>query len=98
MYRRSTKPHARISTFALRAGTPNSRRQTSASASFANLATAENTAASCLATGTKAVAISNSYGSSEAGSTSFNAAYTHAGIGITASSSRTASHALVRGS
>lgn len=56
------------------------------SPSFANLATAANTAATCLATGSKAVAISNSYGGSEAGSTSFTASYTHPGIAVTASS------------
>jgi subtilase family serine protease len=56
------------------------------SASFANLAAAENTAASCLGTGGHPVAISNSYGGGEAGTASFAAAYTHPGIAIVASS------------
>ncbi|HEY1556013.1 MAG TPA: S53 family peptidase [Kofleriaceae bacterium] len=51
------------------------------SASFANLATAENTAASL-----GAHAISNSYGGGESGSTSYESAYNHAGIAITVSS------------
>lgn len=57
-----------------------------ASATFANLATAENTAATCLATGAHPVAISNSYGAVETGTTSFAAAYNHPGIAITVSS------------
>jgi len=56
------------------------------SATFGNLATAENTAASSTATGSHAVAISNSYGGGEAGSTSFAAAYNYAGVAITVSS------------
>jgi subtilase family serine protease len=56
------------------------------SASFANLATAMQTAATNTSTGAKAVAISNSYGGSESGSTSFNAKYTHPGQTVTASS------------
>ncbi|HEY0191530.1 MAG TPA: S8 family serine peptidase [Kofleriaceae bacterium] len=55
-------------------------------ASFNALAAAENTAASSTLTGSKAVAISNSYGGGEAGSTSFAAAYNHAGVAITVSS------------
>ena len=51
------------------------------SASFANLATSENTAAA-----QHPHAISNSYGGAESGSTSFEGSYNHAGIAITASS------------
>jgi len=50
-------------------------------ASFANLATAENTAAA-----QHPHAISNSYGGGESGSSSFEGSYNHAGIAITASS------------
>ena len=50
------------------------------SPSYANLATAVNTAA---AKGAKV--ISNSYGGGEGGSASYNSAYTHPGIAITAS-------------
>jgi subtilase family serine protease len=56
------------------------------SATFANLATAENTASTCLTTGTTPVAISNSYGAVETGTTSFASAYNHPGITITVSS------------
>jgi subtilase family serine protease len=57
------------------------------SPTFANLATATNTAASnTAATGSRAVAVSNSYGGGEAGSSSLCASYTHTGITITASS------------
>lgn len=58
------------------------------SATFANLATAANTAASSTATGTgtHAVAVSNSYGGGESGSSSLSASYTHPGISVTASS------------
>ncbi|HEX3765355.1 MAG TPA: S8 family serine peptidase [Kofleriaceae bacterium] len=56
------------------------------SASFANLATAANTAASSTAAGSRPVAISNSYGGGESGTTSLSASYTHAGIAVTASS------------
>jgi subtilase family serine protease len=51
------------------------------STSYANLAAAENTAA---AQGPHA--ISNSYGGSESGTTTYESAYNHAGIAITASS------------
>lgn len=51
------------------------------SASFSNLAAAVNTA---VAKGAKVV--SNSYGGGESSSSSYNAAYTHPGIAITASS------------
>ncbi len=51
------------------------------SASFGNLAAAENTAASL-----GAHAISNSYGGGENGSTAYESSYNHAGIAITASS------------
>jgi subtilase family serine protease len=50
-------------------------------ASYSNLATAENTAAS-----KGAHAISNSYGGGEAGTTGYESAYNHAGIAITVSS------------
>lgn len=59
------------------------------SASFSNLATAANTAATnttATGAGAHAVAVSNSYGGSESGSTSFSASYTHPGITVTASS------------
>ncbi|HEX4421709.1 MAG TPA: hypothetical protein VH165_27550 [Kofleriaceae bacterium] len=57
------------------------------SATFANLATAMGTAASnTAATGARAVAVSNSYGGGEAGSTSFAAAYLPSGVAVTASS------------
>ena len=56
------------------------------SASFSALATAANSAASCTATGTRPVAISNSYGGSESGTSSLSASYTHPGITVTASS------------
>ncbi|HEU4731084.1 MAG TPA: hypothetical protein VFT22_24490 [Kofleriaceae bacterium] len=57
------------------------------SATFGNLATAANTAATgCTPTGSRAVAVSNSYGGGESGTTSFSPSYTHAGIAITASS------------
>jgi subtilase family serine protease len=49
--------------------------------SYANLGTAENTAAA-----QGAHAISNSYGGSESGTSSFESAYNHAGIAITVSS------------
>ena len=55
------------------------------SASFANLAAAANRAATCTATGETPVAISNSYGGSESGTTSFAADYVHTGITVTAS-------------
>jgi subtilase family serine protease len=51
------------------------------SATYGNLATAENTAAN-----TGAHAISNSYGGGESGSQSYEPAYNHPGIAITASS------------
>ena len=51
------------------------------SATFGNLAAAENTAAN-----TGAHAISNSYGGGESGSQSFESAYNHPGIAVTASS------------
>jgi len=51
------------------------------SASFQNLATAVNTAASL-----GAHVISNSYGGSESGAASFDSFYTHPGVAITASS------------
>jgi subtilase family serine protease len=51
------------------------------SATYGNLATAENTAA-----GMGAHAISNSYGGGESGSQSFEPAYTHSGVAITVSS------------
>jgi len=54
--------------------------------SFSNLATAANTGASSTATGSRAVAVSNSYGGGESGTTSFSASYTHPGITVTASS------------
>ncbi len=50
-------------------------------ASFGNLAAAENTAAS-----TGAHAISNSYGGGESGSQTYEASYNHPGIAVTASS------------
>jgi subtilase family serine protease len=50
-------------------------------ASFANLATAENTAAALGAN-----AISNSYGGGESGGASYNANYNHPGVAITVSS------------
>jgi subtilase family serine protease len=50
-------------------------------ASYANLATAENTAAS-----KGAHAISNSYGGGESGTTTYEGSYNHAGIAITVSS------------
>ncbi len=50
------------------------------SATYGNLASAENTAA-----GLGAHAISNSYGGSETGSSSYNAAYNHPGIAVTVS-------------
>jgi subtilase family serine protease len=57
------------------------------SATFANLATATRTASSNTAgTGGRAVAVSNSYGGGEAGSSSLCASYTSAGTAITASS------------
>ncbi len=49
--------------------------------SYANLATAENTAAA-----QGAHAISNSYGGSESGTTSYESAYNHPGIAVTVSS------------
>jgi subtilase family serine protease len=49
--------------------------------SYANLATAENTAAA-----QGAHAISNSYGGSESGTTTYEGSYNHSGIAITASS------------
>jgi subtilase family serine protease len=49
--------------------------------SYSNLATAENTAARL-----GAHAISNSYGGSEAGTTSYESAYNHPGVAITVSS------------
>ena len=52
------------------------------SASFANLAAAENTAANIAG----AVAISNSYGGGENGSSGYESAYNHPGIAITVSS------------
>jgi hypothetical protein len=52
-----------------------------ASASFLNLATAENTAANL-----GAHAISNSYGGGESGSQSYESAYNHPGIAVTVSS------------
>jgi subtilase family serine protease len=55
------------------------------SASFANLAAAANRAATCTATGQAPVAISNSYGGGESGTTSFAASYIHTGITVTAS-------------
>jgi subtilase family serine protease len=51
------------------------------SASYANLATAENTAAA-----QGAHAISNSYGGGESGTTSYESAYNHPGIAVTVSS------------
>lgn len=51
------------------------------SATFGNLATAENTAARL-----GAHVISNSYGGGESGSASYEAAYNHAGVAITVSS------------
>ncbi|HWA92315.1 MAG TPA: S53 family peptidase [Rhizomicrobium sp.] len=51
------------------------------SSSYSNLATAENTAAS-----KGAHAISNSYGGSESGTTSYESAYNHTGVAITVSS------------
>jgi subtilase family serine protease len=54
-------------------------------ASFANLAAAANRAATCTPTGQAPVAISNSYGGGESGTTSFAASYIHAGITVTAS-------------
>ena len=51
------------------------------SASYANLATAENTAAA-----QGAHAISNSYGGSETGTTGYESAYNHPGIAVTVSS------------
>lgn len=51
------------------------------SATFGNLATAENTAAN-----TGAHAISNSYGGGESGSQSYEPAYNHPGIAVTVSS------------
>jgi len=51
------------------------------SATFANLAAAENTAASL-----GAHVISNSYGGGESGSTSYESAYNHAGVAVTVSS------------
>ncbi|HET7500585.1 MAG TPA: hypothetical protein VFK02_06260 [Kofleriaceae bacterium] len=59
------------------------------SPTFGNLATAANTAASNTAatgTGAHAVAVSNSYGGGESGTTSFSASYTHPGVAVTASS------------
>jgi len=50
------------------------------SATYGNLATAENTAAAL-----GAHAISNSYGGGESGTTSYEAAYNHAGVAITVS-------------
>lgn len=50
------------------------------SASYADLAAAVNTAAA-----KGALVISNSYGGGESGSTSYNSAYTHPGVAITAS-------------
>jgi subtilase family serine protease len=50
-------------------------------ASYSNLATAENTAAS-----KGAHAISNSYGGSESGTTSYESAYNHPGVAVTVSS------------
>ncbi|HEU4731085.1 MAG TPA: S8 family serine peptidase [Kofleriaceae bacterium] len=55
------------------------------SATFANLATAVNSAVTCTATGGAPVAISNSYGGAESGGSSFSSSYTHPGIAITAS-------------
>ncbi|HET9621394.1 MAG TPA: hypothetical protein VFP84_08520 [Kofleriaceae bacterium] len=54
-------------------------------ASFSNLAAAANRAATCAATGQTPIAISNSYGGGESGTTSFAASYIHAGITVTAS-------------
>jgi subtilase family serine protease len=51
------------------------------SSSYANLATAENTAAS-----KGAHAISNSYGGAESGTTSYESAYNHPGVAVTVSS------------
>jgi subtilase family serine protease len=51
------------------------------SATFANLAAAENTAASL-----GAHVISNSYGGGESGSTPYESAYNHAGVAVTVSS------------
>ncbi len=51
------------------------------SSSYANLATAENTAAA-----QGAHAISNSYGGAESGTQSYEASYNHAGVAITVSS------------
>jgi subtilase family serine protease len=56
------------------------------SSSFANLAAAANRAVTCTPTGSAPVAISNSYGGSESGTSSLSASYTHAGITVTASS------------
>ncbi|HET7500586.1 MAG TPA: S53 family peptidase [Kofleriaceae bacterium] len=55
------------------------------SATFANLAAAVDSAATCAAAGSTAVAISNSYGGAESGGSSFSPSYTHPGIAVTAS-------------
>jgi subtilase family serine protease len=52
------------------------------SATFGNLATAVNTAAGM----SGVIAVSNSYGGGEGGSTSFESSYNHLGIAVTASS------------